>query len=206
VSDAAHSRGTNEGVTMTSFELARIKERLGTTRAAAPSTSGEAPAAVATVLREGIEGSEVLFIKRAEREGDPWSGQIAFPGGKREPTDPSLLFTAIRETEEEVSLRLEPAACLARFGDVAAHINGFRVAQFVFALDEPDAVIATSAEVTATLWVPLGRLARFEGAGTLPWTRDGVTLDLPCIRLGTYVLWGLTYRMVLQLLDALREE
>lgn len=189
---------------MTTFELARIKERLG---GRAPDTSSEhAPAAVATVLREGREGSEVLFIKRAERVGDPWSGHVAFPGGKREPSDESLLVTAIREAHEEVGLRLAPAGYLVRLGDVRARMSGYRVAQFVFALDESEVTLATSAEVTATLWVPLARLARFEGAGTTTWTSGERTIELPCIHLGAYVLWGMTYRMILQLLDALRAD
>jgi 8-oxo-dGTP pyrophosphatase MutT (NUDIX family) len=190
---------------VTSFDLSRVRQRLSS-RVVAPQGPDEPPAAVAAVLREGADGSELLFIKRAEREGDPWSGHLAFPGGKREHTDASLAETAIRETEEEVGLRLAPASCLARLANVVAHSNGYRVAQFVFALDEPDAVIALSAEVTATRWVSLARLARFEGAGTLPWTRDGVRMELPCIHLGDYVLWGMTYRMVLQLLEALRGE
>jgi 8-oxo-dGTP pyrophosphatase MutT (NUDIX family) len=188
---------------MTSFELVHVRERIAARTGPDPA-SEDAPAAVATILREGAEGSELLFIKRAEREGDPWSGHLAFPGGKREKADASLLVTAMRETQEEVGLRLAPEACLARFGDVTARSNGYRVAQFVFALDEPDVVLATSAEVTATLWVPLARLARFEGAGTVAWNGAGITVQLPCIYLGAYVLWGMTYRMMLQLLDALK--
>jgi 8-oxo-dGTP pyrophosphatase MutT (NUDIX family) len=189
---------------MTTFELTRIKERLG---GRAPETSSDhAPAAVATVLRQGPEGGEVLFIKRAERDGDPWSGHVAFPGGKREPSDESLLVTAIRETHEEVGLRLAPEGCLVRLGDVRARSSGYRVAQFVFALDEAEVTLATNAEVTATLWVPLARLARFEGASTMPWTVGERTIELPCIHLGAYVLWGMTYRMILQLLDVLRAD
>jgi 8-oxo-dGTP pyrophosphatase MutT (NUDIX family) len=186
---------------MKTFELARIKERLG---GRAPDTSSEhASAAVATVLRDGPEGSEVLLIQRAERDGDPWSGHVAFPGGKREPSDASLLATAIREAREEVGLRLAPAGCLVRLRDVRARVNGYRVAQFVFALDEADVTLATSGEVAATLWVPLARLARAEGEATMRWTYGERTVELPCIHLGAHVLWGMTYRMTLQLFDAL---
>jgi 8-oxo-dGTP pyrophosphatase MutT (NUDIX family) len=159
-----------------------------------------AAAAVAAVLRDGATGAEILFIKRAEREGDPWSGHLAFPGGKREPSDASLFSTAVRETEEEVGLRLPTAA--ARLSDVAARSNGYRVAQFVFALDEPQVALVTNAEVAATLWVPLERLASGEGAGTMKYPYQGMELTLPCVRLGEYVLWGMTYRMVRQLLEA----
>jgi 8-oxo-dGTP pyrophosphatase MutT (NUDIX family) len=187
-----------------SYELAAVRERLRSRGPRAPITE-DAPAAVAAVLREGAEGSEVLFIKRAERAGDPWSGDIAFPGGKREPEDLSLYTTAVRETEEEVGLRLADAAFLVRLHDVRAQSSGYRVAQFVFALENPEAAISTSAEVMSTLWVPLARLARSEGVGTIAYTRDGVTRQLPCVQLGAHVLWGMTYRMVLQVIEALGE-
>jgi len=161
----------------------------------------DASAAVAAILRPSPDGAELLFIERAQRDGDPWSGHIAFPGGKREPGDKSLLHTAVRETEEEVSLRLSPAACLAQLDVVGAAVTGARVVPFVFALEDEHAVAATSAEVSATLWVPLARLARFEGAGTFEFERDGKVVVLPCFRLGPHVLWGLTYRMVVQLLQ-----
>src|SRR5436190_24050571 len=65
---------------------------------------GARPAAVSLVLVEGAEGAELLFIKRAERAGDPWSGQIAFPGGRRQASDAALVDTARRESKEEVGL------------------------------------------------------------------------------------------------------
>jgi 8-oxo-dGTP pyrophosphatase MutT (NUDIX family) len=162
----------------------------------------DASAAVATILRSSPAGAELLFIVRAQRADDPWSGHVAFPGGKREPADESLLHTAVRETEEEVSLRLAPAACVAQLDVVAAAVSGARVAQFVFPLEDEAAVATTSAEVSATLWVPLAQLARFEGAGTFTYVREGRAVELPCLQLGPHVLWGLTYRMVLQLLRA----
>src|SRR5688500_11808432 len=70
-------------------------------------TSGPARrAAVALVLRDGPQGLELLFIRRAEHPLDPWSGQIAFPGGRAEPGDADLRTTAIRETAEELGFDL----------------------------------------------------------------------------------------------------
>jgi 8-oxo-dGTP pyrophosphatase MutT (NUDIX family) len=187
---------------MSPWSLPRIRARLAASRAP-EKPSDAAAAAVAAILREGTEGAELLFIKRAEREGDPWSGHLAFPGGKREPTDESLLVTSIRETQEEVGLRMAAQACLARLEDVHARSNGYRVAEFVFELDGGDVALTRSAEVSATLWVPLERLARGEGAGTMKYQMAESAIELPCFNLGAYVLWGMTYRMVMQLLEAL---
>ena len=184
-----------------SFDLAEVKEELGALAGSAERPE-QAQAAVATVLRQGGEGAETLLIKRAERAGDPWSGHVAFPGGKREPGE-SLLFTALRETEEEVGLRLAPSSLVARLDDIEARSSVYRVAHFVFALEDTASPLTTNAEVFATLWVPLARFARREGAGTFSYAYDGREAEMPCFRLGDYVLWGMTYRMVLNVLDVL---
>src|SRR5215210_8407199 len=76
-------------------------------------------AAVALVLREGLEGPELLVIKRSEAEHDHWSGHLALPGGRVEPEDESLLATAARETFEEVGLDLRAGGeAVARLGTV----------------------------------------------------------------------------------------
>jgi 8-oxo-dGTP pyrophosphatase MutT (NUDIX family) len=163
-----------------------------------PTDGADSPrAAVASVLRQGMHDIEVLFIKRAERQGDPWSGHVAFPGGKREAEDPSLLATAVRETQEEVGLLLQPESFVARLFDVRARLNGYRVAHFVFQLDDRSAPLAMSPEVAAALWVPLASLAEVERASSTV-SPSG----FPSVKLGDYVLWGMTYRMVGHLLDA----
>ena len=87
-------------------------------------------AAVAMVLREGPQGVEALFIERARRDGDPWSGQMAFPGGRWETVDGSLRETAARETFEELSVDLSDSPYLGYLGEVTrrrASRAGFRL-------------------------------------------------------------------------------
>ena len=166
----------------------------------------EAPlrAAVAAVFRSGERhGPELLFIRRAVKQGDPWSGHVAFPGGRVEPTDAGPLAAAMRESREEVGLELE--ACGRLLGMLPMHltlpikgrVTGVR--PFVFALrQEPG--LALNREVAAVFWVPLQDLADRVGRGTMTWRWKGRELPLPCVRIQGELIWGLTLRMVDDLL------
>jgi 8-oxo-dGTP pyrophosphatase MutT (NUDIX family) len=159
-------------------------------------------AAVATIVRPGKDSPEILFIERALREGDPWSGDIAFPGGKREDFDSSLLATAIRETREEVGLHLEESSFVARLEDVYGRVNSYRVAQFVFVVTEETSLRVT-AEVASFFWVPLSELTDPKLVETIRLERGGHSFEVPCIRIGRHVLWGMTFRMTGALASAM---
>jgi 8-oxo-dGTP pyrophosphatase MutT (NUDIX family) len=178
------------------FELPAVIDRLRA-RSTPDGPTDIANAAVATVLRAGGDGAESLLIQRAHRVGDPWSGHMAFPGGKREPTDLTSRDTAVRETHEEVGLHLSPSAFVARLDDVTAPARDFRVAHFVFALEGPESPLVTSAEVAATLWVPIRLFARPSLSGQ----------EIPHrLQLGDVVVWGMTYRMMQHVLDAVQAD
>ena len=179
-----------------------------------PLVADEEPrAAVAAIFRElpGEDVAQLFFIRRAEHPNDPWSGHIAFPGGRRDPGDTTLLATAMRETLEEVGIDLARAELLGRLPDVPSFSRSKRanliVTPFVFAVRE-DIEVAPNIEVAQTLWVPLRTLHEGAGKETYAYTWEGKTYDLPCIRLGPekHVLWGMTYRMLETLLEALQSK
>jgi 8-oxo-dGTP pyrophosphatase MutT (NUDIX family) len=185
-----------------SYDLAAVAERLHRVDPG-PHHDGELPrAAVAVILRapSARDESELLLIERAVRAGDPWSGHMAFPGGRRDPDDLDLRATAVRETREEVGIDLLRAATfVARLPDLPAVLKsagvGIVVSPFVFALHtavEP----APNHEVASVLWTPLGALARGEHRGTYAYPVEGRTMDFPCHRLGERVVWGLTWQML----------
>jgi len=166
---------------------------------------GEKHAAVAAVLRDGPDGAEVLLIRRAEHELDPWSGHMAFPGGRFDPDDVDLLTTALRETREEVGIDLRTHGCLLGPLDrVPAIARGKRVgmtiAPFVFAL-EKSGEISPNQEVVETIWAPLAALARGENATSVSFEYEGQNLSLPGWDVDGRVVWGLTYRMLQALLE-----
>jgi 8-oxo-dGTP pyrophosphatase MutT (NUDIX family) len=192
-----------------SYDLSTLVARLGTREIV--EAEDDARAAVAAIFRAPNEHSEaqVLLIRRAERDGDPWSGHMAFPGGKRETTDPSLLTTAIRETREEVGLDLEcHARLVTRMPSVPALTRskrgGMLVTPYIFALNEPEhPEFVLSSEVVETYWVPVGPMARGEIATTFPYRHEGALLQLPAFSVQERIVWGLTHRMLSMLFAAL---
>lgn len=144
----------------------------------------------------------LLLIRRAERPGDPWSGQVALPGGRREMADDTLLDTAIRETAEEVGVVMGPeylAGRLDDLGPVTPVLPPVVVRPFIFLLEE-EPMLHLNGEAAAAAWVPLAVIAdpgsrvtrRFPVADT---ERAILGFDLP---IG--FLWGMTERMVAPLL------
>ena len=157
-------------------------------------------AAVAAIMREHHGRTELLFIKRADREDDPWSGHMAFPGGRKQATDRSLLHTAERETLEEIGLDLTKGArVVARLADITPYSkmpHPLTVTAFLFVLDDEDAELTLNEEVAAVVWAPLEAMLRNEGATEFHWKRDGADLRLPAIEVEGNIVWGLTYRML----------
>jgi 8-oxo-dGTP pyrophosphatase MutT (NUDIX family) len=170
-------------------------------------TSVTRRAAVAAVLREAGPGLELLFIKRAEDPRDRWSGHMAFPGGREEPGDESLLATAVRETREEIGLDLlGQGEHLGGLDEIHAMARGrpvdLGITPFVFRLHGP-AHLTLSSEVTSLHWLPLDDLLGERHLTTFEYVHEGTPLRLPCLKVGEVVIWGLTFRMFSGLREAL---
>lgn len=159
---------------------------------------------MAVVLRAGADGAEMLFIKRAETAGDPWSGHMAFPGGHREPQDASLRDAAVRETAEEIGLDISAARVLGELPPQRPMSvrRPLLVAPFVFEI-AGDPAFTLSHEVAATVWTPLGPMHRGDNAerASPPFHANGRRQEgaaFSGFRLADprYFVWGMTYRMV----------
>lgn len=157
-------------------------------------------AAVAVILAP--DPDSLLLVRRAERSGDPWSGQMALPGGRRE-GDEDLLFTAIRETEEEVGLILPPEALVGVLDDMEPRtpvLPPIAVRPYVFHLERRPALGHISDEIAATHWVPLANLLSDEFYASADVVVRSQQLRVPAFRLEEGTVWGMTERILSDLL------
>ena len=165
-------------------------------------------ASVAVVLREGPRSAEVLLIERALHPHDPWSGHMAFPGGRMEPEDDSTRTTAARETFEEVGVELSGAEYLGHLDELVGNRRTtprLVVSAHAFFLPEHQEFNLDPAEVQQAFWFPLEGLheEHRQIEHSVPEMPD---VRFPGILVGQpdrHVVWGLTFRFLDRMLDVL---
>lgn len=145
----------------------------------------------------------ILMIKRAEREGDTWSGHMAFPGGRMDPADANGFDVAVRETAEEVGLVLEDE-CIGRLSEVTARPRlsslGMTVTPFVFRLRR-EVSFTPNHEVAEVVWVPLEFLLDTGNRQQMVWRYRGARMPVPCYYYEGRCIWGLSLVMLDELMD-----
>ncbi len=165
-------------------------------------------AAVALVLRPAPGGDvELLFIERATREGDPWSGQVALPGGRHDTTDESLEHTAIRETLEETALDLR------RDGTVIGALDELRprtpllppvIVRPYVATIAPGAIVTSSEEVASHFWIPLSALLDPAATKEVDIFVRGFRMRRDAIHYQRHKIWGMTQYIIRAFEDVIR--
>ena len=183
------------------LSLQTLASRLARYRPAALTTPGLARSAVAILLRYHRAAPEILLMKRAERSGDRWSGQVSLPGGRESPGDADLHATAVRETHEEVGLDLHAMAWpIGHLDTIQARardgMQPLTITPFVFVQTE-EAPVVLNHEATAAFWLPVDRVLAGELAALYDYHHAGPeVLKLPCWHYDGQVIWGLTYRIL----------
>ena len=186
------------------LNIERIREEL-----AAAGPAGDRPSArrasVAIVLCGDTAAPSVCFVERARRARDPWSGDIAFPGGWAKHGDEGLRAAAMRETHEEIGLPLTdthhmgdlPPMPISRF-DTEFGIIGASV--FYVGRSRP-ALQPDGREIARAFWVPATDLYHPDNRTVVHWSRSGPPQPRPAITVGSGVVWGLTYRVLARFSD-----
>jgi 8-oxo-dGTP pyrophosphatase MutT (NUDIX family) len=162
-------------------------------------------AAVAILIRHGVSGEpEIFFVERAVYEGDPWSGQIAFPGGREEPGDSSLVDTAIRETFEETGMDLrERGHLIGILNDLRPRtvlLPAILVRPFVFLVPDPPEPVLSS-ELAGSFWVPLSVLLDRSVWRDTTIEAGGASFSRVAFHHEGYIVWGMTERIISGLLE-----
>lgn len=161
-------------------------------------------AAVALVVAP--DPVSILFIRRAIRAGDPWSGQMALPGGRASPGDADLKETAMRETREEVAIALGGGRYLGQLDDVAPRtpdLPPLMVRPFVFVLPRRVSPRSCSQEVEQALWLPVADFVRPGVYRAVSLTIKGTVRVFPGYRVGSDTVWGMTERIITPLFRSL---
>ena len=187
-------------------EIARLREKMAIHQPKAADEPGVRRAAVALLLRLGapLDEPEIFFIQRAEYATDPWSGQVAFPGGREETGDASLFETAARETFEETAIDIH------RHGEVLGQLDDLRprtvrlpdlvVRPYVVLVGEYSDPILSD-EVAASFWVPLAALRGTGGWRDTVVTAGGTEFTRRAFHHAGFVVWGMTERIVWRFLS-----
>jgi len=157
------------------------------------------PEAAVAVLHAIEPEESVLLIRRAERADDPWSGHWSFPGGRRDPEDPDLLHTALRELEEECGIRLGREHFETALPPMLAGRRAGRfvlVAPFLFRVPGKLPVFLHPPEAVEAQWTPLEILRDPARHARQCVPGQPKEMQFPAIELNGVPLWGFTYRLI----------
>lgn len=186
-------------------QLRRFRQALNPRPPLLPANSAHGHASVALILRAGPHGAEILYIERAAHADDPWSGNIAFPGGRIDAEDAGVRQAAERETREELDLDLTAAHYLGMLDDIVGVQLPIRVSCCVYGLPEGEtARPRPNHEVSDFFYSSLEEL-RAPGRHIITrihWKRTSrKTPALALLPPDRPLLWGITYRLTTQFLD-----
>jgi 8-oxo-dGTP pyrophosphatase MutT (NUDIX family) len=181
------------------FEIQSLRQRLKPESSVIGFQKSTEPlAAVAVVIDLGRSSGSILLIRRRDRERDPWSGQVAFPGGHKSPNDQTLLQTAVREAEEEVGIQLHEHSLLGALPPVYSRGRSVLVAPFVFQLRR-EVKVRLNDEVAESFWATLAELSNMHATLSPVVVQQG-QLEVDSYVYDGRVIWGLTYRIINMLL------
>ena len=186
--------------------LRHLSERLASPHGLPVRTDGTPQAAVTIILREIRNDAEMLIIKRAECEGDPWSGHLALPGGRVDAADVDLMATAARETQEEIGINLFEGGlfigALPIINIRNPRLPDLDILPFV-AIAPAASSVRLNGEVAAIYWVSINQLRRDGASIEYRFKHDDLIFRRPAYPSAGGLIWGITERILTSFLSLL---
>ena len=176
----------------------KLLEKL--TKHLAPQPWGHAEAAVAILVKPRINDLEFFLVKRAEVDDDPWSGDMAFPGGKKNTQDQTLVDTAVREVLEETNIDLSEKNVIGFMEPIYSSVRkSLAVQPIIYQFNEyPE--VKLNYELTKFIWVPLSEIKQGKTNATIKGWEGSV------YKVQGETVWGLTFRMLEKVFKLLEED
>lgn len=159
---------------------------------------GAHPEAAVLIALTDQADPEIILTRRAPHLSSH-SGQVAFPGGMKDHSDPDLKFTALRESWEEVAMRQDDVRMIGRLNQVVSHM-GVRVTPWVGIVPPDIELSANEEELDAIFRVPLSFFLADERHHTDVIPVGDQVIYVPCYHFGEFVIWGLSAMMLVDLL------
>jgi 8-oxo-dGTP pyrophosphatase MutT (NUDIX family) len=154
-------------------------------------------AAVSLILRpDDKERLAILLIKRNSRSDDPWSGQMAFPGGRFKKGDANLLATAKREAKEETGIEIGDTEIVGELNEIVSGSFVIRVSPFVVFSERLLEVKIDPSEISDFFWIPEGYFRDANNISPYLFERAGQKIQFPSYRYRDHVIWGMTFKII----------
>ena len=161
----------------------------------------EANAAVGLILIQVQQDFKILFVKRVERLSDPWSGQIAFPGGKKETKDSNLKDTVIRETFEETNIKLDEDNLIGVLEAIdSGHFSNIKILSFISLLKGPQIIKLNKKELDNYFWYSYKKILNNRSLVEINSKKE------PAYILGDAIVWGITYKILREFCEIIEKE
>jgi 8-oxo-dGTP diphosphatase len=159
-----------------------------------------ANAVVALLLKSKRDDYDVLFVKRIENPSDPWSGQMALPGGKREPKDKDLKDTVMRETMEETGINLDECRFLGVLTAISSEPKPeIKILPVIVLLEDEPKLKLNKEELESFIWVPFEEIVQSKGAVEFSFGK------VPAYIFADAIVWGVTYRIISKFIQAVEK-
>jgi len=202
-SGAVHTAAEQSLIVTRRAQIEKLRCALHQTPAE-PQRHAGAPRAAAVLVPIVQRESDLhlVFIRRSDAV-ESHRGQVAFPGGRVDPTDATLLHTALREAHEEVGIAPHLVDVLGGFPTMSTVSSGMQVAPFVGIVTAPFDYRIQQSEVAEVFEVPLHALSDAKYRGTYEWKRDKdrPSSNFPAIFYAGQTIWGLTLRITENVLE-----